>query len=74
MLFRMEEMDAQPVPVDVPERDMACEIEDFVAAVNGAGEALALRDRLERVTLDSLAVMDEIRRQTGVRFPFDDGR
>ena len=74
MLFRMEEMDARPVPVDVPDRDMACEVGDFVAAVNGAGEALAFRDRLERVTLDSLAVMDEIRRQTGVRFPVDDGR
>ena len=74
MLFRMEGMDARPVPVDVPDRDMACEVEDFVAAINGTGEALALRDRLERVTLDSLAVMDEIRRQTGVRFPVDDRR
>ena len=39
--------------------------------MRGVPEALAARDRFERVTVDSLAVMDEIRRQVGVRFPAD---
>ena len=70
-VFRMGEASLEPVPVDVPERDMACEISDFVSAVRGEAQGLALRERCERVTLDSLAVMDEIRRQVGVVFPAD---
>ncbi len=70
-VFRMGEASLEPVPVDVPERDMACEISDFVSAVRGEAGGLALRERCERVTLDSIAVMDEIRRQVGVVFPAD---
>lgn len=72
MVFRVEGPDASPVDVEVPERDMACEIRTFVGAVAGEAEAVAHRARLEAVTLDSLAVMDEVRRQVGVRFPADE--
>ncbi|MBM6675229.1 Gfo/Idh/MocA family oxidoreductase [Olsenella uli] len=71
LIFRMEGMTTLPVPVEVPDNDMVCEIDDFVAAVAGDEAALLARDRFERVTVDSLAVMDEIRRQVGVRFPAD---
>lgn len=71
MVFRVEQAPFRPIPVEVPDNDMVCEIDDFVAAVRGVPEALAARDRFERVTVDSLAVMDEIRRQVGVRFPAD---
>lgn len=72
LIFRVEETATRPVPVEVPEKDMACEIATFADAVRGDEAALGLRARLERVTLDSLSVMDEIRRQVGVRFPADD--
>lgn len=71
LIFRMEGMSAQPVAVEVPDNDMVCEIDDFVAAVRGDEGARAACERFERVTVDSLAVMDEIRRQVGVRFPAD---
>ena len=72
-VFRLEGAgDGRPVPVDVPERDMACEIADFVGAICGDAQALEVVRRCERVTLDALSVMDEIRRQSGVRFPEDD--
>lgn len=70
-VFRMGEASLEPVPADVPERDMACELADFVSAVRGEAQGLALLERCEQVTLDSLAVMDEIRRQVGVVFPAD---
>lgn len=70
-VFRMGEASLEPVPADVPERDMACELADFVSAVRGEAQGLALCERCEQVTLDSLAVMDEIRRQVGVVFPAD---
>lgn len=72
LIFRMEQASTRPIPVDVPANDMVCEIDDFVAAVRGEDAALAARERFEQVTLDSLAVMDEIRRQVGVRFPADE--
>ena len=62
------------VPVEEPADDMACEVRDFVDAVRGVPAAVALRERLEGVTLSSLRVMDEIRRQVGVRFPADGER
>ena len=71
MVFRMGEASVVPVECALPERDMACEISDFVSAVRGDADALAARERFESVTIDSLAVMDEIRRQVGVRFPAD---
>ena len=71
LIFRMEETSSRPIPVEVPDNDMVCEIDDFVRAVSGDKDALAARDRYERVTLASLSVMDEIRRQAGVVFPAD---
>lgn len=71
LIFRMEDTDARPVDVSVPDNDMTCEISAFVRAVAGEKDALAARERFERVTVESLAVMDEIRRQVGVRFPAD---
>ena len=71
MVFRLGGEVARPILVDVPERDMACEISDFVRAVAGESEAVALLERYEAVTCASLRVMDEIRRQVGVRFPGD---
>ncbi|MGI6229440.1 MAG: Gfo/Idh/MocA family protein [Tractidigestivibacter sp.] len=64
----------QAIPVDTPENDMVCELDDFCRAVRGEKDALAFRDACEKVTLDSLAVMDEVRSQAGVRFPADDAR
>ena len=72
-VFRMGTASTEEVDAEVPERDMACEIADFVSAVRGEAEGLAVRERCERVTLSSLAVMDEIRRQVGVVFPEDLG-
>ncbi|WP_072500377.1 Gfo/Idh/MocA family protein [Olsenella phocaeensis] len=60
------------VRADVPQNDMVCELELFAAAARGEEAALARVARFERVTLDSLAVMDEARRQAGVRFPDDE--
>ena len=71
LIFRMEEASTRPVPVEVPENDMVCEISDFVCAVQGEEHALEDAARFERVTTGSLAVMDEIRRQAGVTFPAD---
>lgn len=70
-VFRVESARGRSLEVPVPENDMVCEISDFVAAVGGDGRALAQRERFERVTLDSLAVMDQMRAQAGVRFPAD---
>lgn len=70
-VFRVEQAEMAPVEVEVPENDMVCELADFVAAARGDAAALAARERFERVTLESLAVMDEVRRQVGVRFPAD---
>lgn len=70
-VFRMGESRLEPLPTDVPEKDMVCEIADFVSAVRGDAGALALRGHLERVTLDALFVMDQIRSQAGVVFPAD---
>ena len=71
-VFRMGASELRPVSTSVPERDMVCEIADFVAAVRGEGGALDRVRRYEAVTLDSLFVMDQIRAQAGVRFPADD--
>lgn len=54
-----------------PENDMVCEIVTFRDAIRGVGDAPARVWQFERVTLESLAIMDEVRRQAGVRFPWD---
>ena len=72
LIFRMEDTTgARPVEVDVPDNDMTCEISLFVRAVRGEKDATDELARFERVTCDSLAVMDRIRGQLGVRFPAD---
>lgn len=71
MIYRMGSDPLRSIDVLVPDLDMACEIEDFVSAVRGDVRGVALRDRFESVTLDSLAVMDEARRASGVLFPSD---
>ena len=70
-VFRMGESELRPIASEVPERDMVCEIEDFASAVRGDEAGRGVRDRCERVTLDALFVMDQIRAQAGVRFPAD---
>lgn len=61
------------VKVGRVERQMALELDDFARAIlgedGGAGRVAWSRD----VTLGSLRVMDEVRRQLGVRFPTDRG-
>ena len=72
MVYRMGTGTSEPIPADVPERDMVCEIATFVSAIRGDERAVERVAELERTTLDSLGVMDEIRAQAGVRFPADD--
>ena len=60
------------LPVEIPANDMVCELARFVAAVRGDDEALAAVARFEGVTMGSLRVCDEVRRQVGVRFLADD--
>ncbi len=55
-----------------PENDMQCELGVFVDAIRGDGAALGRVERARGITLESLAVMDEVRRQMGVRFPADE--
>lgn len=71
MVFRVGAGHARPIPVEVPDKDMSCEISDFVRAVAGEPPAVAMAARMEGVTLASLAVTDQIRRQLGVTFPAD---
>lgn len=64
--------EARPVDVEpTPENDMICELSTFAAACAGDPSALAACERFETVTLQSLRVMDEVRRQIGVSFPAD---
>lgn len=48
------------------------EVKDFVMVCSGSSEGLALAKSFEQVSLDSLAVMDQIREQIGTRFPADE--
>ena len=67
MVYGMVGSESRPVESSTPVNDMVCEIEDFVAAVNGSGAETSFRD----ITLATLSVMDEARRQMGVVFPAD---
>lgn len=58
--------------VDAPQNDMVFEAETFARAIQGDATALEQVAHHREVTLASLSVMDEIRRQVGVRFPADD--
>lgn len=72
MVYRVEASVGDPVPcAPTPANDMVCELDDFCRAVQGDAQALAGVARWEDVTIRSLAVMDEVRRQVGVRFPAD---
>ncbi len=73
-LFGMETSSTVPLSVEVSELDMAFEVRTLLSAMAGEAEGLARRDRCERVSVSSLRVMDEIRRQVGVSFPADEAR
>lgn len=73
LVFGTESGEARPVAVDVPRNDMVCEVSRFASAVAGDEGALEACRRFEGVTLASLRVMDEVRRQLGVVFPADLG-
>ena len=51
---------------------MTAEVDDFCAACSGSPEGRGLAERYERISLDALSVMDQIRAQIGVRFPADE--
>ena len=51
---------------------MTAEVTDFCTACSGSSEGKALAERYERISLDALSVMDQIREQIGTRFPADD--
>ena len=51
---------------------MTAEVADFCTACSGSSEGKALAERYERISLDALSVMDQIREQIGTRFPADD--
>lgn len=67
LVFTVDDVAARAVETTTPENDMVCEIEDFIGAVFGSG----VDARFREVTLGTLAVMDEVRRQAGVVFPAD---
>lgn len=62
----------QVLRLDLPQKDMQLELECFVRAIAGEHAALAEVARHQEITLASLKIMDEVRRQLGVRFPADD--
>ena len=57
-------------PLEVPDapNNIASELDDFAASVRGLPAPVMGADKAREVTLASLAVMDEIRSQIGVRF------
>lgn len=71
LIFKMEKPEGRLVPTEVPVNDMVFEVADFVSAVQGDAMALEAAARFRQVTLDTLHVMDEARRQMGVTFPAD---
>lgn len=57
-----EDLDISPI-----DNDMAFEIEDFIGAIRGSFDLT----HLHKVSLASLAIMDEARYQCGITFPAD---
>ncbi len=70
MVYNVAEGDGVELPVECAENDMVYELRDFLHAVEEGPDGL-FTQRYEQVTLASLAVQDEVRRQLGVRFPAD---
>lgn len=58
------------LPISPASNNMCHELEDFVSCIAGEASPEPFRD----ITLASLAVMDEVRRQAGISFPADEGR
>lgn len=67
MLFRLETGEGRRIDVAPPEHDMSCEIQAFVDGVRGKRDL----SRFREITLGTLRVMDDARRQMGVVFPAD---
>ena len=72
MVFDIRADEGERFVVDIPGNDMVFEIEDLCSAIRGEEEGLRKVARFEQATLDTAWVMEEIRRQMGVRFPADD--
>lgn len=62
----------EPIEFEQLENDMAAEVDDFCRAVRGDAVALELMARCAGVSVATQRIMDEARRQAGVRFPADD--
>ena len=67
MVYGTVGSESRSIECTTPANDMVCEIEDFIGAVKGSGAEARYRD----ITLATLSVMDEARRQMGVVFPVD---
>lgn len=67
LVFSVDAVAARRIETSTPGNDMVCEIEDFMGAIAGSGAEARFRE----ITLSTLAVMDEVRRQVGVVFPAD---
>ena len=57
-----------PLDVEDAPNNIACELKDFVAGLRGQDAEIMSIEESERVTLESLRVMDQIREQIGVIF------
>ena len=67
MVYGRGDAQGEDLGLDTVENDMVYELGDFCLALRGELDA----SRFEKITRTSLAVMDEIRAQAGVRFPAD---
>lgn len=66
------EGEARPLAFPVDPVLLAEELRDFAAMCTGGDGGTTLAQTYERISLDTLAVVDEIRAQLGVRFPADE--
>ncbi|OFK22394.1 Gfo/Idh/MocA family protein [Olsenella sp. HMSC062G07] len=71
MVYATVSGECETIKADVPDNDMICELSLFRDAVRGDVAAREAVAHFAQVTLCSLNIMDEARRQAGVRFPAD---